>query len=26
MIYAYLATARAASWEIPEPKGRLAFA
>ena len=26
MIDAYLATARAASWEIPEPKGRLAFA
>jgi predicted RNase H-like HicB family nuclease len=26
MIDAYLATARAASWEIPEPRGRLAFA
>jgi predicted RNase H-like HicB family nuclease len=26
MIDAYLATARAAAWEVPEPKGRLAFA
>ena len=26
MIDAYLATAREASWPIPEPKGRLAFA
>jgi predicted RNase H-like HicB family nuclease len=26
MIDAYLVTAREASWPIPEPKGRLAFA
>lgn len=26
MIDAYLAAARAASWQIPEPRGRLAFA
>jgi predicted RNase H-like HicB family nuclease len=26
MIDAYLAAAREASWEVPEPKGRLAFA
>ena len=26
MIDAYIATAREASWPIPEPKGRLAFA
>jgi predicted RNase H-like HicB family nuclease len=26
MIDAYLAAARDASWQIPEPKGRLAFA
>lgn len=26
MIDAYVATAREASWPIPEPKGRLAFA
>ena len=26
MIDAYLATAREASWPVPEPKGRLAFA